>query len=133
MKTIIFLSSVLLFCLFYSCKKDKESTHSNTITPVSTLAQFVTKYKTQSQYFTVTVGQNSTITGAQGTIINITPSSFNGSVTGTVQLELKEYYNRKDIILGNLQTLSDNGLLATAGMIYIDVTQNGEPINNWRL
>lgn len=130
MKTIISLTLiVLIFTL--SCKKENETT--TTTTPKTNQSEFLTKYKAPSQFFTVVAGQNTNITGANGTIITINQNSFYPIMSGNIKIELKEFYSRKDIILNNLQTISDNGLLATAGMIYIDVTQNGAAVNNWKI
>lgn len=127
MKKILFIS-ISLIILILGCKKDKES---NTIQDRTTLSQFLTKYTATSQYFTVTAGQGTEIIGEKGTVVRIQPYSFYPIMSGDIKIELKEYYSRKDILLNNLQTVTNNNLLATAGMIYLDVSQNGTGINNW--
>ncbi len=75
-----------------------------------------------------------TITGKEGTIITIPKQSLVDSkeevVKDLVQIELKEFYKRSDIILANLNTVTtENELLQSAGMIYINVTYKGESLH----
>ena len=69
------------------------------------------------------------IKGKDGTLIVIPPNSLEDSlgisITGSIIVELKEYYRKSDMILNGLQTLSNKeNILETAGMINIIVKQN---------
>ena len=71
------------------------------------------------------------INGKKGTIVRIPPNSFVDSdgkiVKSEVTIELIEIYTKSDMILNNVQTISDQELLETGGMIYIVATsQNGK-------
>ncbi len=128
MKKILFLL-VVSFIFVISCKKDKEpATTSQTGTNIS---QFNSKYAAPSQFFNVTAGQDFTVYGEKGTKIIINQYSFYPIMSGNIKIELKEYYSPKDIILNRLQTISYGQLLSTSGMIYVDVTQNGNAVNHW--
>jgi hypothetical protein len=129
MKNLLFLSFLALI-FAAGCKKSNDTSDT---TPTTNLSIFLTKYAEPSQFYTVTAGQSDTIYGTKGTRITTYQNSFYPIMSGDIKIELKEFYSRKDVILNNLQTQSDNRLLATAGMIYINVTQNGTPVNHWAL
>ncbi len=46
-----------------------------------------------------------------------------------VTIELKEFYDKADIILADLATRSGDRLIETAGMIHIDATSNGQKLS----
>jgi hypothetical protein len=127
MKNLFLITIVTIFILS-GCKKDEETT---TNTHPTSFNSFLNKYATPSEIYTITAGRDTVIIGSKGTILNISQYSFYPIMTGNVKIELKEYFSRKDILLNNLQTISGNQLLATAGMIYLEFTQNSIPINNW--
>jgi len=48
------------------------------------------------------------------------------STKDTLTLLFKDFYTRKDFVLNHLQTLSDEGMLISGGMFFIDVKYNGK-------
>jgi len=60
------------------------------------------------------------ITGPQGTRITIPPNVFETNDT-QLSFEIKELYNKKDIILSAMPTIDKNGPLETAGMVEVEV------------
>lgn len=77
------------------------------------------------QKFKINNAINQTITGKQGTIIEIPAGVFGKKV---IDITLTEHYNTKDILACNLSTTSNNKLIETAGMINISAYDNGKPI-----
>ncbi len=75
---------------------------------------------------------DTTLFGPQGTRIFIGSGSFRfadgSSATDSIKIELKEFYNKSDIILSNLSTSSGDRLLETAGMIQIDASSSGQKL-----
>ena len=130
MKNLFFIS-LFLMIIFSGCKKEEETNDS--INELTNLSQFHSKYSAPSQFHSVTAGIDTFLIGTEGTIIFIYEYSFYPIMSGEINIELREFYSRKDIILNNLQTLSDNGLLATAGMIYINCRQSGVGLNQWQI
>ncbi|MAX04921.1 MAG: hypothetical protein CMD19_00375, partial [Flavobacteriales bacterium] len=71
--------------------------------------------------------------GDKGSMIFLTPTSFNDAegnpVTGSVDIELIEALDNKDMLMLNRPTVTNNGeLLTSAGVIYINATQNGQQL-----
>lgn len=96
------------------------------------LADPFSTFSSEAQIFEVAANQQINILGREGTRITIPKNALckrNGeAVTGTVRIELKEFYTKSDIVLGNLHTMSDGRLLETGGMIYISATAKGQKL-----
>ena len=76
--------------------------------------------------------RDTTIRFEQGTKIIVRPSDFASErtgqpIAGLVKLQVAEYYDMTDILLQNLSTTTNDGLLETNGMINVQVfAANGE-------
>lgn len=88
--------------------------------------------ESEKQFFLIQAISDTTIFGLKGTRIFIPADCFaneNGkSPQKSIRIELKEYYSKSDIVLANLSTDSDDGLLETGGMIYINAFSNNEKL-----
>lgn len=86
----------------------------------------------QRQFFVVDSRAPIDLTGQQGTRLHLPKNAFvrrNGTaVSGEVQIELREFYAKSDLVLGNLHSMSDGRLLETGGMIYIAATADGKEL-----
>jgi len=75
------------------------------------------------QSFKVLSKKEIVIKGEKGTIIRIPENAFvdtkGVTVTGEITIELIEIYTKSDMLLNNIQTISNQKLLETGGMIYI--------------
>lgn len=84
------------------------------------------KYVIISQRDTILIGQ-------AGVKLFIPSESFefpNGKIaTGEVKIELVEALNTADIVLNDLQTMSNGKTLQTGGMIFVSATKDGEKLN----
>jgi len=96
------------------------------------ITDIFSKFTKESQTFEVSANESITIKGQEGTGISIPKNSLvkqNGeAVKGEVQIELKEFYKKSDVVTSNLHTMSDKALLESAGMIYISVSQSGKKL-----
>ena len=87
----------------------------------------------QPQFFKVQAGENIDIRGNEGTIVKIPKAALiksNGqNAEGRIEIELKEFYTKADMLMADLHTMSGNEILESAGMIYISATASGEKLN----
>ncbi len=88
-----------------------------------------------TQSFTVDEDAAITVTGAQGTVVSFSANSFvtqsGAAVTGNIQIELVEIYNKTDMILMNAATMGrqwDNTVkpLISGGEYKLTAKQNGQ-------
>ncbi|NQX85297.1 MAG: hypothetical protein HRT67_05255 [Flavobacteriaceae bacterium] len=74
-----------------------------------------------------------TITCKEGTKLNIPAKAFayedsGRLVRGKLEIAITEYYKLSDMLLANLNTKSDNHILETGGMLYLEAYKNGRPL-----
>ena len=86
------------------------------------------------QYFYFDNESDITVYGAEGTIIDIPARAFQnakGIEVTDVKVSLKEAYSFSDMLSNNLTTMSDNKLLETGGMLFIEVhdANNGDKLD----
>jgi hypothetical protein len=86
-----------------------------------------------SQSFDIDSKQDNVIEGKSGTVVVCPKGCFkNGNgdiVEQNVKIELSEALSLEDMLLSNLTTTSDGKQLETDGMIYFNVTANGEQLS----
>ncbi len=136
MKKIIihFLLPIIVILAFYSCKKNKDiaSTVNSNYDGSAFRKSFFQQNGVSSQIFNINSTIYQTIIGAKGTKIIILPNSFvrqNGaSVSGNVQIELKEIYSKKDMILSGVFPTSNGNPLISGGEFYIKASQSGQEL-----
>jgi hypothetical protein len=125
-----------------SCKKeDPQPTEPIVTTPNASLSDLRNYLKSNldaaAQTFTVNEDAGQTITGAKGTVVIISPNSFQtqsgGAVTGNITVKLTEIFDKKDMILMNAATMGrnwDGSLkpLISGGEFKITAYQNGQAL-----
>jgi hypothetical protein len=88
--------------------------------------------KKAAQIFTVSPLSDTTLTGKEGTKLNIPAGIWvdkhGKKVTSEVRVELTEYYSKADIILANLSTSSNGMMLETGGMVYLKAFSGKEEV-----
>lgn len=137
---LMLLTLIVAIFTIISCKKDatpEPVTNTPTTPPppagLSSLNSLFEHKGAQSQNFTIDNINTQIITGAQGTKITFNPNSFvtfaGAEVTGNINIELKEIYDKKTMLLSDITT---NGLLngqqeplVSGGEFYVNATQNG--------
>ena len=84
-----------------------------------------------SQTFEINPNRDTLIVGERGTKLRIFANTFDGATDSSknIIIELKEAFSKQDFVLGNLTTLSNNEILESGGMIYLNATSEGNPIN----
>ncbi len=124
------LALVSVACLtFTGCKKNNDEPPA----PASTTKDFFEKTGVKSQSFAInTDNGQSSITGNQGTKITFPENAFTTSdgtpVKGAVSIELKEIYDKSDMVLSDRPTTSNGKLLISGGEIFISATVNGQEL-----
>ncbi len=86
----------------------------------------------ESQFISVSAKEDNIVEGNNGTIITIPKGAFiNASgevIEDSVMIELAEAYDLDEMILSNLTTTSNGEALETGGMVFFNVTSNGEQL-----
>ncbi len=83
------------------------------------------------QNFVINTNFDTTIFCKEGTVIKIKHSSFLTAsnlteVKGTITFQVKEFYKISDIISARLTTHSNDNILETGGMLFIQATSDGK-------
>ena len=94
------------------------------------IERFFSNNQKTSQTFIINAQTQNTLKGTGGTIVKIAPNSFvnkNGEVvTGNVDFELKEVYQKSDMIFSNAHTVANDVPLISGGEMFMGATKNGE-------
>ena len=136
-KTLL-LTSIVAAITFAGCKKEDTPEPTpptpNPVAPsIASLNAFFTDNGAQSQFFTINSASTQTITGNRGTIVGFNANTFvtmsGAPVTGNVTIELKEIYDKKNMLLSNMPTNAElypggpKEPLISAGEFYVHATQ----------
>ncbi len=123
---------VLVLVMVVSCKRN-EPNPIDTIFPgnpttTNFSSEFFVANSVPVQSFNINSSSWQVITGSQGTRVTFSPGSFvtqtNQPVSGTVSIELKEIYSKKDMILSGISTVSNGMPLISGGEIKLVAKQN---------
>lgn len=113
---------VIALALLATCS-DKESLSIN---------EDLQKLTNGSQYFEIDSEKGDTIETPNGTRIIIPPNTLvfadGREAHGTVELEVKEVFDKSEMILNSLSTVSDGRLLESFGMVYLRATSDGNEL-----
>jgi hypothetical protein len=142
MKRIILLVQALVLCMMVACNNDDNNSNNNNssaITPPT--AQEFAALQSEAleslvQDFVFDAGSMANLTSENGVIITIYGGCLtqNGNpVTGNVNLEYVEIFNRGNMVATNKPTMGimpngDKALLVSGGEFYISATKNGQPV-----
>jgi mono/diheme cytochrome c family protein len=85
-----------------------------------------TKEMLANQLFSVSSGKDTLLETVHGSLIRITAGSF--TVTGNVQVEIKEAFSPVEILAAGMTTESNGKPLRSGGMIYINASANGKVV-----
>ena len=133
--TVILSAMILISCQ----KEDPVITYQNPIvTPTPTLntinAFFGTNLESEKQTISIDLSTQTSLTGTNGTILYFSSNTFedmNGNtVSGVIEIEMIETQSNKDMLWLNRPTTTTNGqLLVSGGIVYVNVTQNGNQLS----
>lgn len=132
---IVLLAVVVLTNCTQKVPKTKATEKKAQLNPAQELAKLdslLSAIDHSSQYFTFPSHSLISIKGKKGTLIRINPANLeteNGASIGTtIEVEIKELFNRKQLLKANVQTVSDGRLLVSGGSVYIRLTSNQQPL-----
>jgi hypothetical protein len=133
--TSLVIDSVLTIT---ACKKKTSETPIDGTSNPSALANFFSaNMNSRIQHFSVNASTGGFITGTQGTSViiygNTLQNSSGSTITGMVDVELVEVYDRASMVLLNKPTVGilpngDHSTLISKGEYYLKITQNGNPV-----
>ncbi len=126
------LFALLILCALFGCNNSNSSTNENQAPNASVefkkLNDFMGSLDKSSQIFTVLTNKPSKVKGKKGTILFINPNDLiteNGQPLGkTIQVELKELTNQKDMLKANAPTVSNGRLLVSGGAYFINLSSD---------
>ncbi len=132
------LFSLLITIVLFGCYENNHSETDNLVNqeygdiPVD-LIDSLQLISGINQKFNIDNSQSNTIVGEKGTILIIPEKSIvdvNGkSVQGEITIELKENFTIQDFITSNLQTIHNDQILESKGMIYFTAQdENGNEL-----
>lgn len=98
--------------------------------PYRKVETLLKRLESPAQVFEIDPGRKTTIVGEQGTRLTIFPHAFRdarkGLVDRPVKLQLREVFSKKDILLSNKMTTSQDRLLESAGQLWVAAFYEGQ-------
>ena len=116
--------ALLLILGFSSCNDEKNSIAEN---KAKIFSEVYNQENIESEYFNIDIKTDTTLVTKNGSIYRIYANSFEtetGDSINQIQIEIKEVFNPIDFVIGNLTTTSNNRLLSSGGMLYINASIN---------
>jgi hypothetical protein len=118
---------IVAMAAIISCNKDK-TTSPSTAVASDPMSEFFSSHEQQFQVFSLDAVQGGAITGSKGIHFVFSPNSFVTSagqpVSGIVQIKLKEFITKSDLVLNRMYTVADGRPLQSGGAFEIHVLQN---------
>lgn len=118
---------LLCTVLLAACSNDKKNSGNE---KSDVFKEIYSADNIKAQLFNIDNSSDNTITGQSGTKVFIPKDCFvEGSgktVSGNIQIELKEALHPIDWVMGNLTTIYDGKPLESGGMIYLDAKAQGK-------
>lgn len=125
---IILVLCTFLLCLT-SCKNEKSNNNQQREFRKESFDKPSSLLDYPSQFFEISTDKDTMIIGEKGTRISIKKRVLD-TENKIMIVELKEYYSLPEMLLKELSTTSDEKILETDGMIYLNVeTLVGDPVN----
>lgn len=96
------------------------------------LARLFEKTTPPGQLFEIDNNKQIVLKTQRGSIVTIPGNCFVNTkgklITSDIKIEVKELFSTSDLLLANLPSYSNNGLLETEGAFYIDATAKGQKL-----
>lgn len=132
------LIPILAGLILIGCKNEKNESQKEIVNQEfgniqSELIDSLKSITNNSQSFRIDPNKPNTIIGKEGTVLIIPRNSIvdqnDNNVTGKITIQLKENFSISNYILSNLQTVHNDQLLETKGMIYFTAQdENGSEL-----
>ena len=133
MKTIkvSVMAAIAIILMTAGCKKESSTSGPDNY---SGLSGFYAANGAQMQHYSVDAAAGGNFTSPQGTVVTIPPNSFfnqsGGAVTGTVDIDFKDIYNKSDMLMSDVSTIGFFGApIKSGGEFYIKASQGGSALN----
>ncbi|MCH2231894.1 MAG: hypothetical protein MK105_16280 [Crocinitomicaceae bacterium] len=98
----------------------------------SEINDLLSTVRKESQKFSIYGKRDNLVAGENGTILSIPKGTFvndrNEVVEGKIEIELIEASTVSDFLMNGLQTVSNEDILQSGGMLYVDAKFNNEPV-----
>src|SRR5687768_15000033 len=104
------LLASLLITLVFACNQHPEKSRNELLKPSAL----------PSSFFTIDITKDTTLNTAKGAIIKIPKGALVAEGPSKIQLEVKEAYTIREMIVAGLNTQSNGQPLSSGGMIYIN-------------
>ena len=91
------------------------------------LTTLFTQLEKQEQHFSIDNSRDTLLQFEEGTVLLIPANSFGGM--NSVELTGKEFYKTSDIVLNQLNTVSNKEQLETGGMLHLTASYKGNKVN----
>lgn len=125
----LFFGLLTFLLLFTSCTSNKKKVKELTI---NSITEINSNLSPTFEYFQIKGDKETILKGKKGTSIYIPANIFQfedgSNPTTLINIELKECYSIKDMIFENLQTSSEDKILETKGIIYVNAEANGKKL-----
>ena len=89
----------------------------------------INDFKSPVQKFQIDNFNDTTICGEYGSVLQFPANCLVTSKAGKVEVRLREFLTNDQIIIEGLSTKSNGEIIETAGMIHVEVFQNGRKID----
>lgn len=128
----LILSAAAIAMLFSACKKDDDGHNNGTGGNQLTLNSIYNSLAVKSKTISLDAHTGGSFYGNSGTRYVIPSDAFMTTsgipVSGNVQIEVKEFLDRADMLFSKVLPVSNGDPLNSAGEVYINATQNGQPL-----
>ena len=127
----ILLAVFSVSILISSCKKDDPPTGTSPVitSNYADIREFLDSKAPQAQSFTINAQIPISIRTEYGTTLTFSSNAFQDAqgniVTGNVDIQVTEYMNRSEMILGDKPTVSNGQILISGGEFNVEAFQNG--------
>ncbi len=113
-------------------KQNKEDCNAFSALTAADSAEVFSYFAPPTQTFHISASQTISLQCEQGTEISIPKNAFvfqdGKPVNGNIDLEVREFYQKSDMLLSGLATLSDSSVLESGGMLYMEARSNGKKL-----
>ncbi len=120
-KLIILTALIATSCLFPGEEEDLDVAFAR-----------ISNRKNPVQHFVVNSEATIIVNGRLGTRIEIQPGSLvtmdGETVSGEIEIELKEIYTPAEMIFNNITTTNNGHLLSSSGMVHIEASASGQDL-----
>ncbi len=96
------------------------------------MKELLAEMDAKPQKFSFDPTEVQSINGKEGTVITFPANAFvdedGNEPTGSIKIDLREYYSIQEILAAKLQTKAGDRILESGGMLHIEATSNGKKL-----